>query len=271
MDDRQAGELFRTAADEVGRSAPPPVFDHADVVAGSRRATRRQRTLVGTAMAVTLLAATGALVSGALTRPDPTTSALAGPQPSFSAPYAPGPTGQRDAGGAADTAATPEAAPGATPPGVVAAPEAPPGAPAVGVPNTASDAGARSKSLSEVGGAGCAEPDVRVFAQLAAALPGARSTRPYAVPGGCVAGGIGVALDVVDDSSFGSARGTLVVVLTPAGADSGAPMDGPTVVSGVAPARSGGIVRVTAGSAGNGQVPYRQRVVQLATQLAGKL
>ncbi|MGQ0482246.1 MAG: hypothetical protein ACT4O0_14645 [Pseudonocardia sp.] len=260
MDDRQAGELFRTAADEVGRTAPPPAFDHADVVAGCRRATRRQRMLVGTATAVTLLAATGALVTGALTQPDPTTSALAGSQPSLSVPYAPGPTGQRGADGGADAAA----------------PEAAPGAPGVGAPNAAPDvggpaAGARSESLSEVGGPGCVEPDVRVFAQLAAALPGARSTRPYAVPGGCVAGGVGVALDVFDDSSFGGARGTLVVVLTPAGADSGAPMDGPHVVSGVAPARSGGIVRVTAGSAGNGQVPYRQRVVQLATQLAGKL
>lgn len=301
MDDQQLGGLFRTADEATegpkpaavdhgapsapqdhrapsapqDHDAPPAPQDHGDqnhgdqnhgeVVDGSRRSAWR-RIAVGAAIALALVAAIAALATGVLNRPDPSASGLVGPQPSYSAPYMP------NVPSSGPSAPSEPSAPG----GPVGGPA--PAAPAPGLqtpgPQTRSDADTRSKSRSEnaaAGGPGCAEPDVRVFAYLAVALPDARSTRPYAVPGGCPAGGVGVALDVVDDTSFGVARGTLLVVLTPPGADSGAPPDSATVLSGIAPARSGGMLRITAGSAGNGQVPFRQRVAQLATQLAAKL
>ncbi|MDQ2709863.1 MAG: hypothetical protein M3Z25_20550, partial [Actinomycetota bacterium] len=76
----------------------------------------------------------------------------------------------------------------------------------------------------------------------------------------------GVAVDVADDSG---GRGTLVVVLTPSGADTH-PSDTRTRVSATALPRSGGELWVTASSAG-GPVPYRDRLDQLVRALAGRL
>ena len=46
MDERRISELFQSAADQAADSAPPAGFDHADVLAGSRRATVRYRRRV---------------------------------------------------------------------------------------------------------------------------------------------------------------------------------------------------------------------------------
>jgi hypothetical protein len=250
MDEQRLGDLFRTAAEEAARTAPPPTFDHGDVVTGSRRLARRQRVVVGGAVAafaaVVLVGAGAALVR----MPGEETPALAQPQPTYSSP---------EAGAAGDPAGSAAAAP--------VAPDASGPADRDAGPQAAPAPLAKS---AVPGGPGCAEPDIRVFAQLASALPGARSTRPYAVPGGCPAGGVGVALDVADNSVVGGARGTLYVVVVPAGVDPATPADDLGTASAVAPTRSGGHVRVTAMSSG-GQTPYRQRLNHLASQLAGRL
>src|SRR4249920_2679546 len=97
-DERIAG-LFRAAASDTG--APPPRFDHGDVVATSRRITARRRSaVIGGAVALLVVAGVGTVV--ALPRGHTDTLSAA-------APAAPA----RDAAGSgarAGQAAAPEAA-----------------------------------------------------------------------------------------------------------------------------------------------------------------
>lgn len=242
MDDQRLSELFRAAAADV--EPPPAGFDHDDVLAGSRRIARRQRVTVAAAVVVVAGLGMGALFAGGLGRSEPT-STLA-EAPATVTPAAPPP------GIAADATApltVPDEAGQPVPGPARPVPEAVPGA--------------RSKSLAAPPAYGCTAPDSRVFAQLSAVLPAVREARPYPVPGGCGPADSGLAVDLTDGS------GTLVVVLTPSGADT-RPPDTPTRVSATARARSGGQLRLTASSDG-GPTPFRDRLDDLARDIAASL
>ncbi|MBO0876346.1 MAG: hypothetical protein J2P19_23470, partial [Pseudonocardia sp.] len=205
MDERRLADLFQDAADDAASEAPPATFDHADVLAGSRRAVLRQRRRVagGAAVAVVALAAVGLAGSGVLGSPAGSSSTLAGPAPA-SAPARPGFAPEARSEG------PPEAAPygAAASSGARQAPAPPRPLPAT----PATPFGAQKRDSS----AGCASPDPELFAQLAAVLPAVKgaAARPPAGAAGCPAGGRGFEVDV-DDAG---ARGTLRVVVAPAGA-----------------------------------------------------
>ena len=100
-DERIAG-LFRAAASDSG--APPPRFDHGDVVATSRRITARRRSaVIGGAVALLVVAGVGTVVA----LPRGHTDALTAAAPAAPAQDASG------SGARAGQAAAPEAAGGA--------------------------------------------------------------------------------------------------------------------------------------------------------------
>jgi hypothetical protein len=161
-------------------------------------------------------------------------------------------------------------APGAAPNAPGAAPNAPgaaPNAAAGGAPFAADSAGpsARSKVLAEPGG--CTALDARIYTQLTLILPAARTSKPYAVPGGCAPGGTGVALDAAD----GTVPGTLVAVLTPAAGNPAIPPDSGSRASATAHTPTGGVLRLTAVAAQPGPIPHRARLAELAAALAAHL
>lgn len=282
MDDKQLTDLFRTAADDAGAAAPPPTFDHDDVLAGSHRMARRQRATVAVAVVAMVVVSVGAVFSGVLRGPSQT-SALAERPPASSAAA---PEDSRVAGeaagapGLAPVAPVPGVAPGLAPqmaPAPYAAKSAPPagaapdaaagGAPnaaAGGAPFAADSAGpsARGKAVT-----GCAAPDARVFTQLTAVLPAAAAAQPHAVPGGCAPGGAGVAVEVND----AGAAGTLVAVSTPPTVDNAVAPDTAAQASATARTPSGGVLRLTAVGARPGAIPYRPRLAELAAALAAHL
>lgn len=100
-DERIAG-LFQAAASDLG--APPPRFDHGDVVATSRRITARRRSaVVGGAVALLVVAGVGTVVALPRGHSDALTAA---------APAVPGGRDSGSAGGGAAAQAAPEAAVG---------------------------------------------------------------------------------------------------------------------------------------------------------------
>jgi hypothetical protein len=234
MDERRLAELFQDAADDAASQAPPATFDHADVLAGSRRALQRQRRRVagGVAVAAVALAAAGLAGAGVLGSPAGRPSTLAGPAPA-SAPEQPGFA----------------PAPGAEAP----APR----------PRQATPFGAQKRDSS----AGCARPDAELFAQLAAVLPAVKGAtpRPLSDAAGCAAGGRGFEVDVND----AGVPGTLRVVFAPPGVslppgDAAAP-----AASRSARTRDGGQVTVTAIPTGAGTAPFAARLDRIAADLAG--
>ena len=61
-DEDRLAELFRAAASDAG--APPPGFDHGDVVATSRRITARRRSaVIGGAVALLVVAGVGTVAA----------------------------------------------------------------------------------------------------------------------------------------------------------------------------------------------------------------
>lgn len=305
MDDKQLADLFRSAADDAGAAAPPPTFDHDDVLAGSQRLARRQRATVAALVAGVVLVGFGAVFSGVLRGPSQT-SALAERPPAA----APAGAVAGDAGGSAAVApgfapGAPGFAPGAPMPGAtvpgVPVPGGPvpgvaPGVPGVapelaprmapapyaaksapradslnaapepgGVPFAADSAGPSARGKMVAGG--CAGPDSHVFTQLTVVLPEAHTALPSAVPGGCAPGGAGVAIEVND----AGASGTLVAVLTPPTVNPAMPPDSAAQASAIARTPSGGVLRLTAVGARSGAIPYRARLAQLAAALAAHL
>jgi hypothetical protein len=244
MDERRLTELFHEAADAAADSAPPAQFDHSDVLAGSRRAQQRTRRLRTGAVAVAVLAmATAGVVSaGVLKTSAPTT--LAGP---------------------ASAPSTAESAPGAEaapqPFGAQSAPAGPRAA--------APDGGAPFDTEKRAASGSCGVADGQLFAQLADVLPAVRgaSPRPLSDDVYCPRGARGVEVDVTD----GGARGTLRVLLSPAGSLGGGSsvqtgpgsMDTTSVSTG-----DGGSLSLTTMSAGRGAAPYDDQLDDLAGELA---
>jgi hypothetical protein len=114
-DERIAG-LFRAAASDTG--APPPRFDHGDVVATSRRITARRRSaVIGGALALLVVAGVGTVATLPRGHTD-TVSAAAPAAPAQDAAGSAGRAGQAAAPeAAAPEAAAPEAAVGGPPGG----------------------------------------------------------------------------------------------------------------------------------------------------------
>lgn len=105
-DDDRLTELFHSAASDAG--APPPRFDHQDVVAVSRRITARRRSaVIGGAVALLVVAGVGTV--SALPRSDTSTTAAAAPADAAAAPEA---VAGDAAGGAESKGGTAATAPG---------------------------------------------------------------------------------------------------------------------------------------------------------------
>jgi hypothetical protein len=95
MDEDRLTEVFREAADRAGHTAPPAGFDHADVLAGSARATRRaHHRRMGAVAAAVLVVAAGGLISAEVLHTTSSTAAAPDATP-------PGTMRSEDAPGAA--------------------------------------------------------------------------------------------------------------------------------------------------------------------------
>ena len=259
IDDDRLAALFRAAADDP--DAPPPGFDHADVVAGSRRVTLRRRAgLIAASVAVFAVVGVGAVVL----------------RPASDATMAAAPAVVPEAG---DVAGQPGKA---APNGQVAAGEAagvpPPGGASVGGSGEPRSAGAGVAGGPAVGGAAgssgagaqggpemvCSDqPDPVLRALLDQELPevvGAEPTRDRVCdpPGGRHAN------LQVDDHGV---PGVLGVTYLPPGYAVALPRG---AVS--APAASGGTVIVhSSPAAGSGPAPFADRLTDIAARLAPRL
>lgn len=280
MDDKQLTDLFRAAADDAGAAAPPPNFDHDDVLAGSHKMARRQRATVAVAVVAMAMIGVGAVFSGVLRGPSQTSALAERPPASSGAPEDSTVSGEAAGAPGAPVAPVPGVAPELAPrmaPAPYAAKSAPPAgaapsaaagdaphAAAGGAPFAADSAGPSARNQVV---AGCGSPDARVFTQLTAVLPAAAAAQPNAVPGGCAPGGAGVAVEVND----GGAAGTLVAVLTPPTVDPAMAPDTAAQASAAARTPAGGVLRLTAVGARTGAIPYRPRLAELAAALAAHL
>jgi hypothetical protein len=168
MDERQLSQRLHDAAESAAAQAPPAGFDHADVLAGSRRAgTRARRRLAGGISAGVLVVAVAGLVSaGALSPPvsAPGSSALVGPS-----------SASENAGGHVDQPFA-----------------------------MSQDRAARQRAEQS----SCGRPDQRLFDQLAAALPAVRAAtpRPLSEEISCPSNGRGFEITVDDNGSHGVLR-----------------------------------------------------------------
>jgi len=240
MDERRLTELFHEAADSAAHQAPPATFDHADVLAGSRRAQARARRLQtgSIALAVLGLATAGVLSAGVLrTSSAPTT--LAGPVPVTSPRVESAPGGEQPDGGAQSG-----------------------GGQAYGTAPFAEQKRAGSDS--------CAVPDQRLFGQLADLVPAVRGAtpRPLSDDTYCPSGGRGFAVEVSD----GGAHGELRVLLSPRGTIGGGSSvqtGGGSMSTSTSSTRDGGSLSVTTMSH-RGGAPYENRLDDLADKLAGE-
>jgi len=229
-DDDQLAAAFRAAVQD----APEAGFDHADVLAGSRRVARRRRMLVtgGVAAAAILLA--GGVTTGVVpTRDEGAVTSAAAPAPEAAAPDQAGP-------GAADAAAPRAAVP------------APSGAP-----------------LGPASG-DCVDPqDPQLRALVDAALPELAGATPAPTTMICrPGGGREVNLEVTD----GPRTGLFTVVYTPPGEPPAQTATAVGWVSAEVPTASGGTVVVTSrGAADSGGVPFADRVRPLAEVLGPRL
>jgi hypothetical protein len=265
-DDDRLSELFRAAAADT---APPPGFDHQDVLAASRRITARRRSaVVGGALAVCAVLGVGVLAWPG----EPTASTVAAadsdtaakrvaPAPGLDpAPAAPAAPGARSAAGAdgpqggAAEAGVPQA-------GVAAAPDAAGGSGAgaakPGTPFTGTPLGP--------GTGPCADrQDPALRAYLEQVLPEAVGAPAAPTTDECRPSGERyVAVEVAD----GPRQGVLGVAYLPPGTAAS------TVELAVsAPTASGGTVIVSCGPAG-GTVPppYADRLAAVAGYLAPRL
>ena len=225
MDERQLSQRLRDAAESAAAHAPPAGFDHADVLAGSRRAGARARRLAGGISAGVLVVAVAGLVSaGALSSPAPApgSSALIGP--SSASKNAGEPFAMRQ-----DRAA----------------------------PRPAQQRGEQS---------GCAQPDRRLFDQLATTLPAVRGAvpRPLSDEISCPSNGRGFEITVDDNGS----RGVLRVLLSPSGGGMGPQISNSGALStSTSSTRDGGSVSVSSAADGD-QAPFDDDLDNLADTLA---
>jgi hypothetical protein len=251
VDERRLRELFAEAAEQAGRDAPPPGFDHDAVLSGSRRATararRRQNVLAAAAVVVVVLGggATAVGLSGRSGHP----STLAEPS---ATPPGPRVFAQETPAAPGTPAPGAQAAPGFGPRARVASPEAAPG-------GRASELGKRRA------GGSCARADQQLFSRLATAVPRVGSARPLDDAAPCPEGARGVQVDVTDHG----VPGTLRVRLDPPGAAAPRPGSGGLPVR-VATARTpdGRDLTVWATAAAPGPVPLAGRLDALARTLA---
>ena len=233
-DGRLAG-LFRDAAAD----APPPAFDAGDVVAASRRITRRRRSAVAGAVLATLAVA-GIGVTAALPGGSSPASVSAAGAPAASPNGGEAPEQARDAG------PVPRAVPAPAP-----APDGPPLGP---------------------GTAECADrQDPALRALVEQALPEVAGAPEAAVTTECrPAGERGVALEVRD----GATSGVLAVTYLPPGRVVEPPgvAEPPAAVVRSAPTASGGTVLVAARAERAGDPsPYADRLDAMVAALAPRL
>ena len=238
MDDRALAELFRDAADSAAQSAPPPTFDHADVLAGSERARirKRQRVIGGAAVAAAVLAAVG-LGGAGLFGPSPASdSTLAGPEPAAPnarsiVPYMDAPEARSDS------------APQAAPPGAA--------------PLKRADS--------------CSRVDDELFRLLGEALPEVRGLHPRPLPASaqCPPNGRGFEVDVNDNGILGS----LQVILSPRPTNQinvQVPPGGGVVTTGT-PTDDGGWLTLNSLSVKPGRVPFKDLLRQIVSDMADEL
>jgi hypothetical protein len=237
MDERRLNQLRRETAETVEQAAPPATVDHADVLAGFRRARERarRRQTVAVAVAALVVAGAGLFSAGLLSTSAPGANTLAERTPSASAAPAPG------------------ALPGQPGDG---------GLPENGQRQVPFEAQKRVTPSS------CSEPDLALFGQLTAALPALRGAtpRPLSDAVSCPEGGRGVEVDVVEDG----ARGVLRVLLSPSGGGMSVTSSGGSVISTSTSTQNGGTLSVSVISAGSGRAPYEGQVDQLADTLAAQ-
>lgn len=237
MDERALAELFRDAADSAAQGAPPPTFDHADVLAGSQRARirQRQRVIGGTAAAAAVLAAVG-LGGASLLGPSPASdSTLAGAKPDAPnarsiVPYMDAPEARSDS--------APEAVPfGAEP---------------------------RKRADS------CARVDDELFRLLGEALPEVRGLNPRPLPvSACPPNGRGFEVDVNDNGI----QGSLQVILSPRPSNQinvQVPPGGGVVTTGT-PTDDGGWLTLNSLSIKPGRVPFKDLLRQIVSDMADEL
>jgi hypothetical protein len=264
-DDDRLSELFRAAAADT---APPPGFDHQDVLAASRRITARRRSaLVGGALAVCAVLGVGVLAwpgeqtASTVAAADSDAAERAAPAPGLDpVPAAPAAPDARSAAGAdgpqegagvpqAGVAAAPDAAGGS---GAGAAKAVPPGTPFTGTP------------LGPGSGPCADRQDPALRAYLEQVLPEAVGAPAAPTTDECRPSGERyVAVEVAD----GPRQGVIGVAYLPPGTAAS------TVDLAVsAPTASGGTVIVSCGPAG-GTVPppYADRLAAVAGYLAPRL
>jgi hypothetical protein len=263
--DARIAAAFRAAAAD----APPPGFDAGDVVAASRRITRRRRSaLAGAALAVLAVAGVGLGVGLSGPRGSELTTASAGSAPAPARDEA-APGGAGQAGAAADAgkdAAAPEAARAAAPPAPAAGSAAGGGVAGAAVPG-ASGAGEPPAVGAPLGpGTGeCAnrqDPALRTLVEQA--LPEVVGAPEAVVTQECRPGGErGVALEVRD----GATSGVLEVTVLPSGEEVPVPAgarDAPTASDGTV------IVASRAQRAGE-PAPFAARLDAVVAYLAPRL
>ncbi|GAA5170380.1 hypothetical protein GCM10023321_67490 [Pseudonocardia eucalypti] len=242
MDDRALAELFRDAADSAAQGAPPPTFDHADVLAGSERARirKRQRVIGGTALAAAVLAAAGlgavGLGGASLLGSTPSSdSTLAGAEPAPNArsivPYMDAPEARSDA-----------------------------------IPQPAPFGAAPQKRLDN-----CARVDDELFRMLGEALPEVRGLHPRPLPASaqCPPNGRGFEVDVNDNGI----QGSLQVILSPRPTNQinvQVPPGGGVVTTGT-PTDDGGWLTLNSLSVKPGRVPFKDLLRQIVSDMADEL
>jgi len=261
MDERRLTELFHEAADSAAHQAPPATFDHADVLAGSRRAQARARGLQtgSIALAVLGLATAGVLSAGVL-RTSSTPTTLAGPVPVTSPRVESAPGGEQPGGGAQSSGAQSGGAQSG-------------GAQSGGGEQSGGGQAYGAAPFAErkrAGSDSCAVPDQRLFGQLADLVPAVRGAtpRPLSDDTYCPSGGRGFAVEVSD----GGAHGELRVLLSPRGTIGGGSSvqtGGGSMSTSTSSTRDGGSLSVTTMSH-RGGAPYENRLDDLADKLASE-
>ncbi|MGI5126964.1 hypothetical protein ACQEVB_09150 [Pseudonocardia sp. CA-107938] len=290
--------LMRAAASV--QDAPPPAFDHSDVLAGSHRITRRNRMIAAGATGLVLIASLGtAAVLPMLSGADgpsstvaeaprtPTTAPAAAPAAPSSELFAPAPAPSAGARSAAPAQPAPKEAPAPSP-----APQAPPpgdGGPPP--PPAPTGGGARDdrgsggvKPDNGAGHGGGVKPRDEPAEPQPAEGGGAGGNPPPAQ--GCQAGQApnlsAIVSEVVPEASGGSQScrsngdsaldvritkdgktGILTVVFSPNG--------GGTPSGTTATTASGGTVGVSVRSTGDGPAPYADELGRIASELASRL
>lgn len=230
MDERQLSQRLHDAAESAAAQAPPAGFDHADVLAGSRRAgARARRRLAGGISAGVLVVAVAGLVSaGALNPPAPApgSSALVGPS-----------SASENAGGHVDQPFA-----------------------------MRQDRAARQPDQKRAEQSSCGRPDQRLFDQLAVALPAVRGAtpRPLSDEISCPSNGRGFEITVDDNGSHGVLR----VLLSPSGGGMGPQISNSGALStSTSSTRDGGSLSVSSAADGD-QAPFDDELDNLADTLA---